>query len=213
MTELIKIILKKIFNYLIPKIKTSDLNKKDSIYVKIGKNNILENFELDIKNPVKNKIYITIGNDSIIAGRYVFENGNGKVTIGDRTFIGGGLFVSIAEIEIGSDVMFSWGCTVIDNDAHSLKWQDRINDVKDWKRGIDEGIIGKYKNWANINEAKITIKNKVWICFNSIILKGVTIGEGAVIAAGSIVTKDVPPFHLVGGNPAKIIKQLDKSDS
>ncbi len=54
---------------------------------------------------------------------------------------------------------------------------------------------------------KITIKNDVWIGANCIIVAGVTIGEGAVVAAGSVVTKDVPPFTVVGGVPSKIIKK------
>ncbi len=56
--------------------------------------------------------------------------------------------------------------------------------------------------------APIHIKDKVWIGFNVIILKGVTIGEGAVIAAASVVTKDIPDWSLAGGNPAKVIKEL-----
>lgn len=53
----------------------------------------------------------------------------------------------------------------------------------------------------------VIINDNVWIGMNAIILPGVTIGKGAVIAAGSVVTKDVPPYSLVGGNPAKIIRQ------
>ncbi|MCB0501084.1 MAG: hypothetical protein KDD32_00210 [Bacteroidetes bacterium] len=52
------------------------------------------------------------------------------------------------------------------------------------------------------------IKDKAWIGFNVIILKGVTIGEGAVVGAGSVVTKDVPDYTIVVGNPAKLIKKL-----
>ena len=54
----------------------------------------------------------------------------------------------------------------------------------------------------------IKICDKVWIGFNSIILSGVTVGEGAVAAAGSVVTKDVPSWTIVGGNPAKIIREI-----
>ena len=78
--------------------------------------------------------------------------------------------------------------------------------MKDWKKGLDEGAWGKYKDWSKVENAQIIIQDNVWIGFNSIVLKGVTIGEGAVVAAGSVVTKDVPPFAVVGGNPAKIIK-------
>jgi galactoside O-acetyltransferase len=54
----------------------------------------------------------------------------------------------------------------------------------------------------------VKIEDKVWIGFNSIILKGVTVGEGAIVGAGSVVTKDVPPYTIVAGNPARIIREL-----
>lgn len=57
--------------------------------------------------------------------------------------------------------------------------------------------------------AKVTIGKDVWIGGNSMILPGVTIGDGAVVAGGSVVNKDVPPYTIVGGIPAKIIKKRD----
>ena len=63
-------------------------------------------------------------------------------------------------------------------------------------------------NWNEVKSKKIHIKKNSWICARSIILKGVTIGKGSIVAAGSVVTKDVPDFTLVSGNPAKIIKNL-----
>ena len=60
-----------------------------------------------------------------------------------------------------------------------------------------------------VKDAPISIGNKAWIGFGVTILKGVTIGEGSDIAAGSVVTKDVPSYTLVGGNPAKFIKKLN----
>lgn len=64
------------------------------------------------------------------------------------------------------------------------------------------------KNWSVVKSALIVIKDKVWIGVGCKILKGVTIGEGAVVAAGSVVTKDVASWTLVGGNPARFIKSL-----
>jgi acetyltransferase-like isoleucine patch superfamily enzyme len=177
--------------------------------IKIGEQTDVTHMLIEFRNILPGNLYLSIGSGSVINGRFVVETSNGKIKIGENTFIGGGLFVSSEEIEIGNDVMFSWGCTVIDNNAHSLKWQDRINDVKDWKRGIDEGVIGKYKNWDAVEKAKVKICDKAWVGFNSIILKGVTIGEGAIVGAGSVVTKDVPPFTIVAGNPAKVIKQTE----
>ena len=153
-----------------------------------------------------------IGENSNIQGNFIIESEKGLITIGDRTFIGGGTFICTKKIEIGNDVMFSWGCTVVDNNSHSSKWSERKNDVLDWKKGIDENKIGKYKDWSNVKEQEVIIRDKAWIGFNSIILKGVTIGEGSIVGAGSVVTKDVPDWTIVAGNPAKIIRQIPQDE-
>jgi acetyltransferase-like isoleucine patch superfamily enzyme len=174
----------------------------------IGNNTSFDPNQLVLRKPVAGRKFISIGNDSVVEGQYVFEKDTGKIKIGSRTFIGGGQFICVDSIEIGDDVLISWGCTFIDNDAHAIDWNIRKNDVKDWKRGLDERSVGKYKNWEGINCSPIRVDSKVWIGFNCIILKGVHIGEGAIIGAGSVVTKDVPPFTLVAGNPSRIIKSL-----
>ncbi|MBQ3590123.1 MAG: acyltransferase [Clostridia bacterium] len=63
-----------------------------------------------------------------------------------------------------------------------------------------------YSDFDIVRGKTVTIKKGAWICSKATIVPGVTIGEGAVVAAGSVVTKDVPPFSVVGGNPAKLIK-------
>lgn len=175
-------------------------------YLDVAANTRTEGCCVSVRKTSDNNPRLFIGSDSCVSGSFVFEKETGVISIGDRTFIGGGQFICVDKIEIGNDVMFSWGCTVIDTDAHSLLSEQRTNDVVDWKRGLDEHKIGCYKDWSNVNHAPIIIKNKAWIGFNSIILKGVTIGEGAIVGAGSVVTKDVPDFAVVAGNPAKIIK-------
>jgi acetyltransferase-like isoleucine patch superfamily enzyme len=177
-----------------------------SSYISSNISTRLENLNIQVRNPEIGKKYIQIGEDCLISGTYIFEIQSGKILIGDRTFIGGSTFICIDEIRIGNDVLISWGCTIMDNNAHSLVWDERKNDVKNWKRGIDEKRIGFYKEWGNVNREKIEIKDKAWIGFNCIILKGVTIGESAVVAAGSVVTKDVPDYAVVAGNPAVIVK-------
>ena len=74
----------------------------------------------------------------------------------------------------------------------------------------------KVKMFGEVNEGvskgDITVGDDVWIGFRSTILSGVTIGQGAVVAAGSVVTKDVPPYAIVGGVPAKVLKYRFKED-
>lgn len=148
----------------------------------------------------KKNCFISIGDQSIIEASFYFDKDNAKITIGNRTFIGGSKIICADEIDIGDDVLISWGCTIVDHISHSVLFSERRMDVLN-------GLIGK-KDWSNVLIRKVKIHNKVWIGFDVKILKGVTIGEGAVIAAGSIVTKDVLPYTLVGGIPARIIKNL-----
>lgn len=162
--------------------------------------------------PEKTKKYIEIGSNSIFEGNITIENEFGNIRIGDRTFIGSSSLIATNEIIVGDDVLISWGCTIIDTDSHSIRSVDRSADVKNWKRGIDEKKIGKYKDWSKVNSVPIIIKDKSWIGFKSIILKGVTIGEGAVIGAGSVVTKDIPDYTIAAGNPAKIIRPLRENE-
>ena len=207
-----KNIIKKVLFFLgIYKYPTEN-NLENNSYISFPQNTNTQNLSLQVRNPQENKIYLTIGEDSVVSGNFVFEVKTGKITIGNRTFIGGGTFICIDEIQIGDDVMFSWGCTVADNNSHSHIWAERKNDVLDWKKGIDENKLGFYKDWENVKYAKIIIKNKAWIGFNSIILKGITIGEGAIIGAGSVVTRDVPDWTIVAGNPAKIIREIPENE-
>ena len=186
----------------------SSLGKlRESGLVTIGAHTKVDDLKVELRGSYSEAGIVAIGSDSLLSGTFVVETSAGRMRVGDRSFIGGGLFVCTDEISIGSDVMFSWGCTVIDTDAHSLSWEHRKNDVRDWKRGVDEGAIGKYKDWTHVKSKKIVVKDKAWIGFNVIILKGVTIGEGAVVAAGSVVTKDVPDYAVVAGNPAVVVKK------
>lgn len=159
------------------------------------------------------KKYLEVGDNSLIQGIFMFERDTGYIKVGQRSFIGGGsILISIKHISIGNDVMIAWGCTVIDHDSHSVYWEDRKNDVlqcrEDYVNTPNNFIANK--DWSKVNKAPIIIQDKAWIGLRSIILKGVTIGEGAVIGAGSVVTKDIPAYHIACGNPAKVIKEINK---
>ena len=182
--------------------------KKIACYTKLSADSYYApDFYVSLRNPEHNHIYLTTGVHCVLSGRYVFVKESGKITIGDRTHIGGSTFISINGIEIGNDVTIAWDCLFYDHNSHSVDWNERKNDTEQEYSDI---MVGKSeianKNWSVVKSAPIKICDKVWIGYGATILKGVTIGEGAVIAARSVVTKDVEPWTVVGGNPATKIK-------
>jgi acetyltransferase-like isoleucine patch superfamily enzyme len=205
-------IIKKMLKYIFVRKKNMVPIDCDSKFILCPQSSNISNMKISVRNPLDGKKYIEIGENCLLNGTFIFEISEGIITIGDRTFIGGGTFICIDEIKIGSDVMFSWGCTIADNNSHSHVWSERENDVMSWKKGVDENKIGANKDWTNVKKGKVVIKDKAWIGFNSIILKGVTVGEGAIIGAGSVVTKDVPDWTIVAGNPAKIIRKIPENE-
>lgn len=146
---------------------------------------------------------LKVGANSMINCRILFDAIGGNVTIGNRCFIGASLLVCHTALTLGDDILISWGVTIVDHDSHSLYWEERCDDVSNWMRG--------HKNWDHVSVKPVTIGNKAWIGFGASILKGVTVGEGAVVAANAVVTRDVPPYAVVAGNPARIVRTLDPS--
>jgi len=143
---------------------------------------------------------LSIGAGSNVEGSLVLERASARISIGSRTHVGGGtLLAAASSIEIGDDVLIAFEALVMDHNSHSLKFRERRNDVRDWLQGT--------KDWSTVATAPVKISNKAWVGMRAVVLKGVTIGEGAVVAARSVVTKDVPPGVLVAGNPARVIRE------
>jgi acetyltransferase-like isoleucine patch superfamily enzyme len=130
-----------------------------------------------------------IGDDSTIEDFATVNNGVGDVVIGDRTRIGLGNTI-IGPVRIGNDIMFAQNIVV---------------------SGLNHGYedIHTPISVQPTSTKEIIIEDEVWIGANSVIVAGVTVGKHAVVAAGSIVTKDVPPYTIVAGNPAKQLKQYN----
>ncbi len=175
----------------------------------VGARSITEGLNLDIRVNPQDRTYVTIGDDSQVSGHFVFERGLGTMSIGDRSSVGYGCQFICAQpdgIHIGSNVMLSWNVTLMDNDAHSLDPDVRANDAFDWLQGVKAERQGCLKDWSNVAMAPIRVEDNAWIGFGAVLLKGVTVGRGAVIGSRSVVSRSVAPFNIAAGNPARFIR-------
>ena len=130
----------------------------------------------------------SLGNYSVVESFACINNAVGDVQIGDYTRIGLHNTI-IGPVRIGNNVNLAQGITVT-----ALN-----HNFDDTNKRIDE---------QGVSTNAVTIEDDVWIGANAVILPGVTIGNHCVVAAGAVVTKDVPPHSLVAGVPAKVIKQI-----
>jgi acetyltransferase-like isoleucine patch superfamily enzyme len=107
--------------------------------------------------------------------------------IGDDAYVNDGVWFGVTQsVNIGARVKIGPGVRILDNHYHDVYARNQRPDAK-----------------------PIVIEDDVWIAADSIILAGVTIGRGAIVGAHSLVTKNVEPFTVVGGNPAKLLRRLD----
>lgn len=114
-----------------------------------------------------------------------------KIIIGEHTHIYGANICSSEEIRIGSDCQIACGVMIMDYNAHNTY-------------GFPRGV-------ALDKSSPVHIGDNVWIGVNSIILKGSEIGNNSIIAAGTVVKGTYPPYSLIVGNPAKLVKILDET--
>ena len=130
----------------------------------------------------------SLGDYSVIESFSCINNAMGDVIIGDHTRVGLHNTI-IGPVTIGDHVNLAQGITVT-----ALN-----HNFADTDKRIDE---------QGVSTIPVVIEDDIWIGANAVVLPGVTIGHHSVVAAGAVVTKDVPPHSLVAGVPAKIIKQI-----
>jgi len=148
---------------------------------------------------------IVIGAHTHVRGQLLtFWNG-GEISIGEWCYIGEDTRIwSQASVTIGNHVMIAHSVNIHDTNSHPLNWQERRLD--------SQAILsGGYRLPTQTICKPIVIADDAWIGFNAIILKGVQIGRGAIVASGSVVTKDVEPWAIVAGNPARLV-EVQESD-
>lgn len=130
-----------------------------------------------------------LGRYSTIEDFATINNGVGDVIIGNNTRIGLSNTI-IGPVKIGNGIMFAQNI-VVSGLNHS--YQDISMSIHD----------------QPVTTAEIIIEDEAWIAANSVIVAGVKIGKHSVVAAGSVITKDVPPYSIAAGNPARLIKQYN----
>ena len=151
-----------------------------------------------------------IGGKYIVIGDEFFAGPNGilsawdfsyeirkrpNIVIGDRVTIGNGFHISaVDKISIGSDVLFGKYVTIVDNSHGQISVEEMRNPPM--KRNI-------------FTKGEVVIEDRVWIGDKVTICQNVRIGEGSIIGSNSVVTKNIPPFSVAAGVPAKVIKQFN----
>ena len=160
--------------------------------------------EAEVNNLQEDVTKITIGKNTHIRGQLLVFKYGGEISVGDNCFIGKDSRIwSGDSLRIGNNVLISHNVNIIDTNSHEIDYLERAQRFREM---IDSG---SWIEKENITTSPITIKDYAWISFGATILKGVTIGRGAIVSANAVVTKDVPDFTMVAGNPAKTVKDLN----
>lgn len=152
-----------------------------------------------------NRGCIKIGDDCRIHAHLISQD-YGKIIIGSHSLLSYNTVIrSVASVSIGDYAIISSHVHISDNNNHPTSPGIR-------KEMCMKGFDGEAWRWKYADKSPIVIEDNVWIGEYASILKGVTIGTGAIIASYSVVTKDVPPYTIVAGNPAKVVKTLEHKD-
>jgi acetyltransferase-like isoleucine patch superfamily enzyme len=145
---------------------------------------------------------LVIGANCTMDGVHFALGEKGRVQIGDYCYFTNAVLLCELEMRIGNYVVIGWNATIADTDFHPLKPAERIADA------IACSPLGQGRPRPEIPKRAVTIEDDVWIGPNATILKGVRIGTGAFIEAGSLVTRDVPARARIMGNPAQVIGEV-----
>jgi acetyltransferase-like isoleucine patch superfamily enzyme len=150
---------------------------------------------------------VRIGRGSSIYLGVMFDVGEqGRVSIGEFTLINGARIICDAEVSIGDYCLISWNTVFMDS--------TRLPTAASARRTELAAAAARHpRRIESVRPARpIRIERNVWVGFDACVLPGVTIGEGSVIGARSVVVEDVPPFSVAVGNPARVIRKLESPE-
>lgn len=149
---------------------------------------------------------IVVGRNSRILGELLTFAHGGEIKIGEWCYVGEGTRIwSAASIELGNRVLISHSANIFDNLTHPLRSAERHRQVRQiFTRG--------HPNDISLDESPVKICDDAWIGAAAMVLRGVTVGQGAIVAAVAVVTRDVAPFSIVAGNPAVLVRELGPNE-
>jgi acetyltransferase-like isoleucine patch superfamily enzyme len=182
------------FHYLIQRVfgkATCNLGRRSRLFMSAR-----------IRNLLKDNDRINIGDETIVKGELLVFAHGGKISIGEWCYIGEGARIwSAALISIGDRVMISHNVNIFDSLTHPLSAKARH------RQFVAITSVGHPSN-IDLGEKDVIIGDDVLIGTNSTILRGVSIGRGSIVGAGSVVTHNIPPWTIVAGNPARLVREI-----
>ena len=150
-----------------------------------------------------NRCTIRIGEDNDLGGLWLVHDPAAEIRMGSRIELTEGCDIDVVEsLTLGDDVFIAAQVYIADHDSHHPDWEVRAKDHYARRQGK--------KDWSVVPRAPVRIDDKAWIGRRAMVLKGVTVGEGAIVAAGAVVTRSVPPWTVVAGVPAEEIRKLER---
>ncbi len=155
-----------------------------------------------IRNIRGNSQCIRIGSHTLVSAELLVFAHGGNISVGEWCYLGEGSRVwSSGAIDIGDRVLIAHNVNIFDSLTHPLSAQQRHAQFK-------AIMLTGHPHSIDLGERPVMVGNDAWIGANTCVLRGVTIGEGAIVGAGSVVTHDIPPFTVAAGNPARVISEL-----
>jgi acetyltransferase-like isoleucine patch superfamily enzyme len=130
----------------------------------------------------------------------------GRVSIGDFALVNGARIICEDQVEIGDYALISWNVVLMDSYRVSLDPGERRKEIERMPRSLPYFLNG------GSDPRPVRIGRNVWIGFDACVLPGVSIGDGSVVGARSVVVEAVPPYTVVAGNPARVVRQLESEE-
>ncbi|MEJ7611098.1 MAG: acyltransferase [Ferruginibacter sp.] len=133
---------------------------------------------------------------------------SGKIRIGKYVILEATNIMANDEVVIGDHCMFSWGSYITDT------WLSEATYACDIRKKILEQLAGSENRYLDIPSPKpVVIEDNVWVGFDAVIMPGVRLGRGCVVGSKTVIWEDVPPYAVIAGEPARIVKYLQPDDT